>query len=200
MSEGALPALLRRRTARAVLIAAITLASVAFLSAGAFGGWWASVSASDSTRLAAMRTDVLRAAETAVQNLNTFDYRDFDGSLDRWLQSTTGDLHTGLLNTDRVAAKAKIAAQKSVSTAKILDGAVTELDDDQCKASVMVAIQLTVDGVVKRNPPRFIGDLAGNPTNGGCADWKLSGITEVPDGSDPTSAATAVPPTTSPTG
>ncbi|HWE89053.1 MAG TPA: hypothetical protein VG317_06270 [Pseudonocardiaceae bacterium] len=204
----------RRRTAFPVFIAALALASVAFLCAGAFGGWWASVGLSNSTKMASMRDDVLRAGETGVQNFNTLDYRNVDAGLNLWLQSSTGTLYNDI-NSGRANFKTQIQQAKTITTAKILDGAVTELDDNQCKASVIVAVQVTVTpatGTPKVEETRIQGDMGGTPANGGCSNWKLSSIGQVPVGSGSSStsgapapsgstgSATTAPSTTSSTG
>lgn len=202
----------RRRTASPLLIGGLALATVAFLCAGAFGGWWASVALSNSTRVAAIRNDALRAGEQAVQNFNTLDYRNVQAGLNLWLQSSTGTLNQQI-STGQAAFKTEIQQAKTITTAQVLDGAITELDDHQCKARVIVALQVNITpatGGPTSKQVRIQGDLAGKPANGGCSTWQLSAIQQVPVGagsgsstsapSAPSGGSAPPPPSTTPSG
>jgi Mce-associated membrane protein len=174
----------RRRTPVPLLIVVLALATVAFLCAGVFGGWWLSAALSGSTRTAAVRNDALRAGEQAVQNFNTLDYRNVGAGLDLWLRSSTGTLNQQI-NSGRAAFTTEIQQAKTITTAQVLDGAVTELNENQCKARVIVALQVNITpptGSPASKQVRIQGDLAGTPGNGGCSTWKLAAIQQVPVG------------------
>ncbi|NGN65978.1 hypothetical protein G5C51_19030 [Streptomyces sp. A7024] len=158
------------RTALALTAAAAT--------AAIWGGtsWYAAAN-DDSAAFAKSRDEVLAAGEQGVQNLQTLDYRDIDDGLATWESSATGDLLTELKG-GRADFEKQVKSAKSVTTAKVLSGAVTELDDRAGKASVMVAVRITVD-TAKEKPgskeSRILGELT--RTDDG---WKLSALSEAP--------------------
>lgn len=111
--------------------------------------------------------------------MNTLDHAQLDQGLDSWEDSTTGDLHKQLVD-GRDAFVEQIEAAKTVSTAKVLSGAVTELDDRAGKAGVMVALRVTVtapEGEPAVKESRMLGQLT--RTSGG---WKLSALGQAPVG------------------
>lgn len=168
------------RTARNPLtVVALTLALLAAGAAG-WGGWsWYAAAHDDSAAYARSRDRVLAAGEQAVQNMNTLDHRKLAAGLDTWEASTTGDLHKQLTD-GRAGFEKQIKSAQTVSTAKVLSGAVTELDDRAGKASVMVALRITVTapkGKPAEKESRLLGELT--RTSGG---WKLSGLGQAPVG------------------
>ncbi|MFD4022682.1 nuclear transport factor 2 family protein [Streptomyces sp. NPDC058576] len=162
------------------MLAALALALCAAGAAG-WGGWQRyEASHDDAASFAQARNDALAAGEQAVQNMNTLDHRSLEKGLDSWEQSTTGDLHRQLVD-GRDAFAQQIAETKTVSTAKVLSGAVTELDQRAGRAGVMVALRVTVtapkgEPAVKES--RLLGSLT--RTAGG---WKLSALGQAPVGS-----------------
>ncbi|WP_098022257.1 nuclear transport factor 2 family protein, partial [Streptomyces sp. wa1071] len=133
----------------------------------------------EAAAFARTRDDALAAGEQAVQNMNTLDHRSLEKGLDSWEQSTTGDLHSQLVD-GRDAFAEQIAEAKTVSTAEVLSGAVTELDQRAGRAGVMVALRVTVtapkgEPAVKES--RLLGSLT--RTAGG---WKLSALGQAPVG------------------
>jgi Mce-associated membrane protein len=115
---------------------------------------------------------VLRAGEQGIQNMNTLDYRKLDG-LRSWEDSTTGDLHQQIVQ-GRSAFQSQVQLAQTVTTAKVLDGAVTELDTRAGKASVIVALQVTVTpakGQPSTKQSRMLAQLTRTP-----AGWKLSSL------------------------
>ncbi|MEV6475645.1 nuclear transport factor 2 family protein [Streptomyces sp. NPDC051657] len=162
------------------MIAALALAVCAAGAAG-WGGWLRyEATHDDAASFAQARDDALAAGEQAVQNMNTLDHRSLEKGLDSWEQSTTGDLHSQLID-GRDAFAEQIAAARTVSTAKVLSGAVTELDQRAGRAGVMVAIRVTVtapkgEPAVKES--RLLGSLT--RTEDG---WKLSALGQAPVGS-----------------
>ncbi|MEU6120360.1 hypothetical protein [Streptomyces sp. NPDC047123] len=159
------------------------LALALALIAGGFAAWtgwgWYRAAHDDSTGYAEQRDAALAAGEQAVQNLNTLDHRGIDRGLDLWESSTTGELHEQLVSgRDKFAAQVKTA--KTVTTAKVLSGALTELDDRAGRARVLVALRVTVkapgDASTDKDS-RMLGELT--RTDG---DWKLSALGQAPVG------------------
>jgi Mce-associated membrane protein len=122
---------------------------------------------------------VLRAGEQGVQNMNTLDYRKVDQGLTAWEDSSTGDLHQELVQ-GRAQFTSQVQLVKTVTTAKILDAAVTELDDRTGKAGLIVAVQITVTpptGTPATKQSRMRAQLTRTPSG-----WKLSALGQAPVG------------------
>ncbi len=114
-----------------------------------------------------------------MQNLNTLDHRELNRGLDLWESSTTGELHEQLAS-GREEFAAQVKEAKTVSTARVLSGAVTELDDRAGRARVLVALRVTVeaaDGAKTDKDSRMLGELT--RTEG---RWKLSALGQAPVG------------------
>ncbi|MFJ9624189.1 hypothetical protein [Streptomyces sp. NPDC101181] len=171
----------RRRAGRRGPLTAVAaaLALCAAVAAG-LGGWQRYDAAhDDAAAFAQARDDALAAGEQAVQNMNTLDHRSLEKGLDSWEASTTGDLHRQLVD-GRDAFARQIAEAKTVSTAKVLSGAVTELDRRAGRAAVMVALRVTVtapkgEPAVKES--RLLGGLTRTASG-----WKLSALGQAPVG------------------
>jgi Mce-associated membrane protein len=179
--EGPAPAgAVRAGTRNPLVIAALALVVCAAGAAG-WGGWLRyEATHDDAASFAQARDDALAAGEQAVQNMNTLDHRSLEKGLDSWEQSTTGDLHRQLVD-GRDAFTKQIAETKTVSTAKVLSGAVTELDQRAGRAGVMVALRVTVtapkgEPAVKES--RLLGSLTRTAEG-----WKLSALGQAPVGS-----------------
>jgi Mce-associated membrane protein len=119
------------------------IALLAVLGAGWTGwNWWQSAHSDDVT-YGQTRDLVLTTASDQVKALNTVDYRKAEDDLTQWQRVTTGNLLTQLTNqhdSDVNATK----AQKTVSTAKIVDAAVDTVDTRAGTATVLVAIEVTI--------------------------------------------------------
>jgi Mce-associated membrane protein len=183
---------LRRRPRRPLLAAALTLAVAAAVAAALTGWSWYGAAHDGDASFARSRDAVLAAGEQAVQNLNTLDHNDLDHGLDVWEASTTGDLHSQLTQGRTDFAK-QVQQAQTVSTAKVLSGAVTELDTRTGKASVMVALRITVQApkakpAVKES--RMLGELTRTADG-----WKLSALGQAPTGDSAPEAAPAPAPT-----
>ncbi|MFB8773302.1 nuclear transport factor 2 family protein [Streptomyces broussonetiae] len=171
-----------RLTTHAVTVIALALTLVA----GGFAAWagrsWYDAAHDDSAAYAEQRDRALAAGEQAVQNLNTLDHRDLDRGLDLWESSTTGELHDQLVD-GRTEFAAQVKEAKTVTTAKVLSGAVTELDDRAGRARVLVALRVTVrtPGEASTDKDsRLLGELT--RTDG---RWKLSALGQAPVGGTP---------------
>lgn len=177
-----------RRFGDPPLGAAIVLAVLATGCAGWLGWSWYDASHDDSLTFSRTRDEVLRAGEQAIQNLNTLDYRNVDQGLALWESSTTGDLHQQI-EQGRAQFEQQVRAARTRSTARILDGAVTELDVRAGKAGIIVAVRITVTPATGR-PATKLSRLQGQLTRTSVG-WQLSAL-----GQAATSAggATTAPP------
>jgi len=155
---------------------ALVLVVVAAAFAG-WGGWsWYSAAHSGPPAPAQLRDQVLQAGEQAVQNFNTLDYRKVAQGLALWEQSSTGTLHNEIVAGHAQFGR-EIQQTKTVTTARILDGALTSLNARAGTASLIVAVQLTVtpaNGSPRVKQSRLAGTLTRTP-----AGWKLSALGQV---------------------
>ncbi len=155
-------------TASALLAAAVVFA--------AFSGW-AWLSAPRASAAAPNRDEALRAGEQAVLNFNTLDYRRVDQGVSLWAQSSTGALHRQVV-AGRTAFEQQVRQARTVTTAKILDAALTSLNIGTGTARIIVALQITVvpaTGTPVTKQSRLAGALNRTPTG-----WKLSALGQVP--------------------
>ncbi|WP_222721196.1 hypothetical protein [Actinomadura sp. HBU206391] len=164
---------------------ALVTAVIAASCAGWFGLSWYRAAYDDSLRYSQSRDEVLRAGEQAVQNLNTLDYRDVDRGLNTWQESSAGELHQQITQ-GREQFEQQVRQAKTISTARVLEGAVTELDDRAGKAGIIIAVQITVTpptGAPTTKQSRLLGQLTRTSTG-----WKLTALGQAPIGgaaSDP---------------
>jgi Mce-associated membrane protein len=160
----------------------VTALVLAVLAAG-FAAWsaWSLYQASNAgpPASAQLRDQVLQAGEQAVQNFNTLDYRKVAAGLALWEQSSTGALRAEI-SAGRSQFTQQIEQTKTVTTARVLDGALTTLNTKAGTASIMVAVQITVtpaSGSPVTKQSRLLGTLT--RTSSG---WKLSALGQVPVG------------------
>ncbi|TMR38776.1 hypothetical protein [Actinomadura geliboluensis] len=159
-----------RRTATALLVLAALFA--------AWAGWsWYSAAHDDAHAYSRTRDEALLAGEQAVQNLNTLDYRDLASGLKTWQDSTTSDLYRQITQ-GRAAFEAQVKKARTITTARILDAAVAELDERSGKARILVAVEITVtppEGAPAVKQSRLVGKVTRTP-----AGWKLSELGQAP--------------------
>jgi Mce-associated membrane protein len=165
--------------AQPLVATALVLAILAALFA-AWSGWsWYRASTAAPPPDAQLRDQALQAGEQAVQNFNTLDYRKVAAGLALWEQSSTGPLHTEIIK-GRAQFERQIQQTKTITTARILDGALTALNPRAGTASIIVAVQITVtpaNGSPVTKQSRLVGTLAKTPSG-----WKLSQLGQVPVG------------------
>lgn len=185
---------------RPLLAVATVLALAAAVAAVWTGTAWYAAAHDDDAAFARTRDTVLAAGEQAVQNMNTLDHSDLDHGMDVWESSTTGDLHSQLVQ-GRADFEKQVRQAQTVTTARVLSGAVTELDTRTGKASVMVALRITVQAPKSKpsvKESRMLGELT--RTSDG---WKLSELGQAPMGdsapADSTAGTAAPSPDGSPT-
>src|SRR5215471_11111174 len=170
---------LRGWVSEPLVATAVVLAALAALFA-AWSGWsWHRASAAGPPADAQLRDQALQAGEQAVQNFNTLDYRKVAAGLALWEQSSTGPLHTEI-SKGRAQFEQQIQQTKTVTTARVLDGALTALNPRAGTASIIVAVQITVtpaNGSPVTKQSRLVGTLAKTASG-----WKLSQLGQVPVG------------------
>jgi Mce-associated membrane protein len=156
-----------------LVVAGIVLVAFAVAAALAFGLLWQFARGGNTLATAQARDDALRAAEQGSINLTTLVYHNVQQGLDRWKQSTTGQLYQQLTQGDLVSTFTKQAQQaKSITTGKVLDGVITELDGNAAQAIVYMQVTVSAAG---GKPTTKLVPLQWNltRTNSG---WKLSGL------------------------
>jgi Mce-associated membrane protein len=170
---------------RPLVATSAVLLTVAVLFAAWAGLSW--LTAPRASAVAEARDEALREGEQAVLNFNTLSYRTVGQGLKLWEQSSAGALHTEIA-AGRSAFEQQIKQAKSVTTAKILDAALTTLNVRAGKASIIVAMQITVTpahGAAATKQSRQVGVLTRTPSG-----WKLSSLQQASVG-----AASAAGPT-----
>lgn len=172
---------------RPLLVVSIGLVVIAAVCAGWFGWSWHESSASASTAPSTAGSGVvglaLKQGEQDMQAFNTLSYQDLAGGLKRWQGASTGVLRKETTSGWPTFAK-QVTKAKTVTTATILDAAITSLQKNT--AGIIAAVQITVtpakgSAATKRN--RLEGTLS--KTSSG---WKLSSLSVVPVGSTPSTS------------
>ncbi len=150
---------------------AVVFAVVMFVFAVFTGVIWYSSAHSSESSFAATRDDALRSGQVGISNFLTLDYRKVDEDLQRWLNSSTGELRAEI-DKDKDSRKKQLVDAKSVTSSKVLDSAITELDDRAGTASMIAVVESTVtpsDGKQVTKINRYLTKLT--RTDDG---WKLS--------------------------
>lgn len=160
-----------------LLAVSVALLIVAAGCAAWFGWSWLSTANSATLSLAETRDQALQAGEQEILNLNTLDYRTVHQGLAIWLASSTGRLHR-YFAANHAAFAEDVITTKSVTTAKVLDAALTQLNVAAGTATIIAAVEVTVippagGPTVKTESEQ--GQLTRTP-----AGWKLSFLTIPP--------------------
>lgn len=162
-----------------LLAVAIALVVIAAGFAGWTGWSWYHAEHSGSVAGAQVRDQVLREGQQAVQNFNTLDYRRLAQGLNLWESSSTGTLHSEIAS-GRAQFEQQIRQARTVTSATVLEAALTSLDQQAGTANIIVALQITVKpqaGSPTTKQSRLEGTL--QRTSSG---WKLSTLGQVPTG------------------
>lgn len=158
----------------------LRVAVVAVVAALAFAGWagwtWWQAGNDEAIEYAQARDEVLASGRSHVKLLTSLDASDVDGGIERWLDVSTGALRDELAATD-AATRKTLSEGGAVSTGRVLDAAVSELDIRSGTAKMLVSVEISTstDGgppTTKRN--RFVAALA--RTDHG---WQLSALDQV---------------------
>ncbi len=114
---------------------------------------WRATAGDERLERAEARDEVVAAATKHVATLNSLDYRDVDAGLKAWADASTGTLHDQLVQAGEQDRQLLVDQQK-VSTAKVLEAAVLELDDDS--ATVIAAVEVSIaDGATPDAEPEL---------------------------------------------
>jgi len=155
----------------------------ALVVAVAFAGWagfsWWRAADDDALRYAQARDDVLAAGRSHVTLLTTLDYHDIDGGIRSWLAVSTGPLREQLTRTEE-STKQTLREAGTVATGRVLDAAVSELDERAGTAKLLVSVEIATQqqgsaAASKRN--RFVVGMSRLD-----GEWKLSALDQVPLG------------------
>ena len=121
------------------------LAVAAVLAAAWFGWSWWHAAADEGLVRARDRDAVVAAAADALVTLNTIDYRDAGGALDRWTAVTSGHLGASL-SGDRQAQVDRATTARLVATASLRQIAVTELTGDTARVIAVLDVSIASGG------------------------------------------------------
>jgi hypothetical protein len=165
------------------LAVALAVFVVAVVCAAWFGWSWYSAANTAPPAYSQARDRALADGEQAVQNFNTLDYQHVGQGIQLWLQSSAGALHSEVLR-GQAQFEQQVRQAKTITTARVLDGAVTALNTRAGTATIIVALQVTVipakgAPVVKQN--RLQAALTRT-----AAGWRLTEIGQVPVGGSTT--------------
>ncbi|MGH3864470.1 hypothetical protein [Actinokineospora sp.] len=166
-----------RRRLNPFVLVALGLVVVSAAAAVWFGVAWVKAANDDDLELSRMRDEVTRVGGQAIITFNTLDYRRVDEDLDRWLNASIGPLHDEVVGR-RETSKTAIQQAKTVTSARVLKSAVTDLRDREGKAILIAAIRIDVTPEGKPTTSKYQriqGTLERTD-----AGWKLSGVGFVP--------------------
>ncbi|KAB2346193.1 hypothetical protein F8566_25595 [Actinomadura rudentiformis] len=162
------------------LKAALTLlALVAVVTAGWFVYDWNAAKDDPARAVAAARDQALAQGRQAMVNLNTLDYRAAERDLKVWQDSSTGELYNQIA-AGREGLIADVTRNKTATSAKILEAAITELDAAAGKATIIAALRVTVTpstGAATTRISRQTGQLTRTAEG-----WKLASLGQAPSG------------------
>lgn len=119
------------------------LVVVAAVAAAFFAALWVAARSSTDLEFATTRDAVLLDAQQAAINLNTLDASKVDAGLDLWEQSSTGPTLDEFRRNRADYAKV-VADSKRVTSAKVTDSAVLQLDVRGGTAHVAVGLDVEV--------------------------------------------------------
>jgi Mce-associated membrane protein len=165
-----------RRRRNPLVLAGAILVAVALVCAVVFGVLWQQAANDSSLAFSKARDDVLRAAETGAANFTTLDYRNVQQGLDRWKQSATGDLYTQLTQGSNTFSQ-QVTQAKAVTSGKVREAAVTELDTHAGKAATILVVDVTVTPAGQKAQTKTLpleADLTATDTG-----WKLSALKQL---------------------
>ncbi|MFD9959036.1 hypothetical protein [Amycolatopsis sp. NPDC058986] len=152
----------------------LAVAAVLAVLAAAWTGfsWWRSAH-DDAQARGRERDAVLAAANTELVALNTMNYRTAAQDVDRWIAATIGQYGKDL-SGDRKLQIDRATTTKTVSTASLVQAAVTQLDVGAGTARLMAVLNVrvsTADGAPAPKLNRLTVDFARD----GDA-WKVGGV------------------------
>jgi Mce-associated membrane protein len=142
--------------------------------------WWTALNGA-SARTATTRDDALAAARQIAVNLQTLDYNNVDRGLAIWESSSTGPLLTEFQKNHQQYADQIRKVQTSTS-AKLVDAALSDLDDAAGKAKAIASVDVTTTQTTNGAPSlpvtkqvRISLDLVRTPDAG----WKAAAASAI---------------------
>jgi Mce-associated membrane protein len=152
----------------------LVAAAVLSVLAAAFSGWsWWRAATDDASARGRERDAVLAAAGPSLVTLNTIDYRTAAADVDRWIAATTGQYGKDLAG-DRQLQIDRASTARTVSSASLVQAAVTEIDVTSGSARLLAVLDVRVStggGAVTPKMNRLTVDVARSD-----AGWKISGV------------------------
>lgn len=150
------------------------MAAVLSVLAALFSGWtWWRAASDDSFARGRERDAVLAAAGPELVTLNTIDYRSAGADVDRWIAATTGQYGKDL-SGDRQLQIDRASTARTVSSASLVQAAVTEIDVAAGSARLLAVLDVRVStGGAAATPRlnRLTVDVSRSPDG-----WKISGV------------------------
>jgi Mce-associated membrane protein len=151
----------------------VIAAVVAVLAAGWTGWSWWHAASDDSLARGRERDAVLAAAGPELVTLNTIDYRNAGADVDRWISATAGQYGKDL-SGDRQLQIERATTARTVSTASLVEAAVTEIDASAGTARLLAVLDVRVStGGSPASPHvnRLTVDVARSDSG-----WKVAGV------------------------
>ncbi|WP_439378262.1 hypothetical protein [Amycolatopsis lexingtonensis] len=153
------------------LLVVLTVFSVL---AAAFTGWtWWRAASDDSSARGRERDAVLAAAGPQLVTLNTIDYHSAAADVDRWISAATGQYGKDL-SGDRQLQIDRATTARTVSTASLVQAAVTEIDVAAGSARLLAVLDVRVStGGSPATPKlnRLTVDVSRSASG-----WKIAGV------------------------
>ncbi|MBB5806232.1 Mce-associated membrane protein [Saccharothrix ecbatanensis] len=159
-------------------VAAVLAVLTAGYAVWAGVSWW-SASSDDSVAFSREREEVLRVGQVGIANFTTFDYKKIDEDIERWLDTSTGDLRAEV-EEERAIRKKQIQDAKTVTVTRVLDAAVTELDARAGKAHLIAVVESTMTPEGKQAVKKI--DRLQTDMTRTDAGWKLNALGQVAAG------------------
>ncbi|MEU8637396.1 hypothetical protein AB0C38_34910 [Amycolatopsis sp. NPDC048633] len=151
----------------------IVAAVLSLLAAGFTGySWWRAAS-DDSAARGRERDAVLAAAGPELVTLNTIDYRSAGADVDRWIAATAGQYGKDLAG-DRQVQIDRATTARTVSSASLVQAAVTEIDVSRGTARLLAVLDVRVStsgGAVSPRLNRLTVDVSRADSG-----WKIAGV------------------------
>jgi Mce-associated membrane protein len=117
------------------------LTVLALLAVAWFGWSWWSAAHDDELSLARERDTALAAGSNGLVVLNTFDHRNGERDLDRWIGVTTGQLEKDL-SADKKLQLDRANSSQTFATATLRQAAVTELNANAGTAKLIAVLDV----------------------------------------------------------
>lgn len=174
MAEPAPVTSFRRITRQPIAALAVVVTVAALATSGWFGITLAASMSDEQLAAASTRTAAIAEGSRAVATLNSLDHRYADEGLARWERASTGMLHEQINSSRRDIVRA-VESRKTITTATVVQAALTELDHDRARIMAVVDVKVQprdAEPVTKR--ARLLGELHRDGQG-----WKLAALTPV---------------------